>query len=135
MRKAVLIIVVLVIGTFFLFFDITFESDPSLDFVNKYQTETGHSEFSAEKVYSTNKDESGVRLTFKNCQMDSTNFRSFGDLGLRIAKEIHKQINTSGEYNNVILIFEPKGGKGIKVSDLLTVNDLTYTFKAADLDE
>ena len=132
MRKAVVIILVLIIGVFFLFVDVSVESSTAFDFIDKYQSETGHSEFEAEKVFSSAADESGLRLTLLNCQMDSTNLKSFGDIGFRIAKDAYTTLDNASEYNNFIVIFEPRNKAGIKMNEMITVQNLSFSYKPSD---
>ena len=132
MRKAVLIIIILAVGTFFTFFKVTWERDSSLDFLNQYQAETGHSEFVAEKVFSTDPDDSGLRFTFLDCKMDSTNLRSFGDIGFRIAKDTYTTLDDASDYNNFFVIFVPQNKAGIKMNEMITVQNLSFSYKPSD---
>ena len=133
MKKAIVIILVLIAGTFFLFFDITIGPNHELDFIENYKTDFIFYDYEAETVISTNENEEGFRLTFIGCQIDSTNIEDFSTIGKKMAKEINGKLNDLNEFGNIILIFKPSNKDGIRINEIMSIEELKYTYKTKEL--
>lgn len=133
MKKAVIIGVVLLIGVFFTFFDINLGQTNGLEFLENYKTETGYSNYEAEQLYSTDSDKNGLRITFNQCSIDTTNMEQFGSISKRMAQQINRELSADYEFENIILVFKPKNPDGIQISELMSIDELKFSHKTIEL--
>jgi len=133
MKKVILIILVLLIGGFFAFFDVSMEEGGNLEFLDDYKLEIGFSQYEAEQIFSTDPNEEGLRLTFYKCQIDSSNMKDFKVLSRNIGLEINQEVNSENEFKNIILVFKPRNENGIMLNEFMSIDELKFNYKAAEL--
>ena len=133
MKKAIIIIVILILGLVLAFVDFSVETDQTFKFVEKYKTQINYSDFYVETILSTNKDNRGLKMTFKNCQIDTVNIKEYQSLSKELAIEINQKLNFNDEHDNIILIFKPLNPEGIKINYLMNLEGLRYSFETNKL--
>ncbi|GAB5524911.1 MAG: hypothetical protein Roseis2KO_27830 [Roseivirga sp.] len=133
MKKAIIIGVILLVGAFFTFFDLSIDQTNKLEFLENYRTETGYSGYEAEQVFSTDNGESGLRITFYGCSIDTTNMKLFGSVSQNIAQQINIELNADNEFENIILIFKPKNKAGIRINEMMSIDELKFNHKTSEL--
>lgn len=133
MKKAILIVLVLLVGAFLMFFDINFEEGNRLIFLEEYRNEIRYSDYEAEQIFSTNKDEEGLRITFIGCSIDTTNMEQFGPISRKLAIQLNQEVNTDNEFRNFIIVFKPKDPAGIKINEFMSIDELKFQHRASEL--
>lgn len=134
--KSVLIVgSIFLVGTFFLFFNVEISGNNRLEFLESYKATTGYQDYTAEKVYSTDSDESGLLITFNGCAIDSTNIQEFGELSKDMAQKIHRELNSDKQHDKIMLVFKPKNPAGIQINEMISLNELKFSHNISELDD
>ena len=133
MKKVIFIGIILLLSGLIIFTKPIVEDDFNYDFLEIYRTELQFVDLKAEKVYSTDNSENGLRITFVDCLIDSTNIKDISTLSTKIANQIHHELNTESKYENIILVFVPKNPEGIQIDDMFSIKELKFSHKSSDL--
>ena len=125
--------IVIAVVAFFAIFNVNFEKNSTLEFLEEFKTETGYTDYEAEMVYSTSDNEGGLRITLLGCSIDTNNMKQFAETSNEIALKTNQELNANKEFENIIVVFKPSNPDGIQINKMMSIDELKYTYKASDL--
>ncbi|UII20275.1 hypothetical protein [Fulvivirga ligni] len=129
MKKVIFIVIVLVVGGFFTFFEINTSDNSS--FFDKYTNELNCADYTAETVISSGGD--FLRLTFTGCPVDSAQMNKLATVSKKAAKEFNQEFNKENAYDKIIVVFEPKNNGGTELNEFVELNEFSYTYPVDEL--
>ena len=132
-KSTILILLAIPVVFFFTFFNLDFNKDDKLNYINDYKSQIKFEDFKTMKYFSN--ESNYFEITFNDCPIDSNNQKEYSNFSKRIALDFHNKFKEKEIFEKIKITFNPINNEGKKISELITILNISHTYTKDELNE